>query len=196
MITLGYPLRRRLYGSFFRKRSSARYARTAASVVIQYEPIRWPSTLPVRTRSRRCEALRPVRAAASRNDNRSSAKAASERGYSWMSLGPARRLRVALVTSPEAGEARRRLPSKLQQGWSVATCSRTHRQGVPHTGPPTPESRGCSDGPSASPTTRAVGDRRPHIRSRAWQGPPATSVACRLPNRLRSASCGGRSSWS
>ena len=51
--------------------------------MIQYEPIRCPSTLPVRTRSRRCEALTPVRAAASRNDNRSSAKEASERGYDW-----------------------------------------------------------------------------------------------------------------
>lgn len=74
-------LRPRLYGSLFRKRSFARYARTAASVVTRYDPTFCASTFLVLTRSRKCEALTPVRAAASRNDNRSSAKAASERGY-------------------------------------------------------------------------------------------------------------------
>lgn len=48
------------------------------------------SILPVRARSRRCEALIPVCAAASRNDNRSSAKAASVRGYSGPSIGSVR----------------------------------------------------------------------------------------------------------
>ena len=47
----------------------------------QYEPILCAVIFPLLARRRRWEALRPVRAAASRNDNRSSAKAASERGY-------------------------------------------------------------------------------------------------------------------
>ncbi len=53
----------------------------AASVVNQSRPSLRAASLPVLARSRRCEALRPERAAASRNDNKSSAKAASERGY-------------------------------------------------------------------------------------------------------------------
>ena len=72
--------RRRLYGSFFRKRSFARYASTAVSVVNQSRPIFWAWIRPERASRRRCEALTPERAAASRNDRTSSAKAASKRG--------------------------------------------------------------------------------------------------------------------
>lgn len=72
--------RRRLYGSFFRKRSSARYVSTAVSVVNQSRPIFCALSRPVRASRRRCEALSPERAAASRNDRASSAKAASVRG--------------------------------------------------------------------------------------------------------------------
>lgn len=56
-------------------------------MVNQSRPSLCALSRPVRARSRRWEALRPESAAASRNDSRSSAKAASEQGKTGASIG-------------------------------------------------------------------------------------------------------------